>query len=109
MAHENYWKFKGTVKKLRDNENQCFICKSTENIVPHHIKSTKQNKDGYFNENNIILLCDYHHRDYHQKYPQVNAKTFCEYMRNFLIKKYDNYDETKLNKLEKENKMIKKS
>lgn len=46
----------------------------------------KQSSDDYYNENNLILLCDYHHRQYHQKYPRVNGKTFCEYMKNCIIK-----------------------
>lgn len=68
----------------------------------------KQSSDDYYNENNLILLCDYHHRQYHQKYPRVNGKTFCEYMKNCIIKKYNNYDEIEFNKLKKENKIIKK-
>lgn len=104
----NYWKFQGTIKKLKEKDNRCFVCGSTENIVPHHLKRVKRTSNDYYNENNLILLCDYHHRDYHQKYPQVNGKTFSEYMKNCLIKKYNNYDKIEFNKLKKENKTIKK-
>ncbi len=106
--HPNYWKFKRTIKELKEKNNRCFICGSSENIVPHHLKKVKQTSDDYYNKNNIILLCDDHHREYHHKYPQVNSKTFCEYMRNWLIKEYNNYDEIEFNKLKKENKAIKK-
>lgn len=57
----NYWKFLGTVRKLKEKENNCFVCGSTKNIVPHHIKQVKQTSDEYYSENNIVLLCDEHH------------------------------------------------
>ncbi len=84
--NSNYWKFLGTINKLKEKENKCFICGSNENIVPHHIKQVKQSSDDYFNENNIVLLCDKHHHHYHKKYAHVNQKTFCEFFRdNFVL------------------------
>lgn len=85
MTHENYWKLQGTIKKLRKKSNKCFICGSTEEIVPHHIRQVKQETDDYFDENNLVLLCDYHHRRYHRQYHNVNAKTFCEFLRENIL------------------------
>ena len=83
----NYWKFKGTIKKLEEKENNCFICGSEKNIVPHHIKKVKQSHADYYSEDNLVLLCDYHHHKYHKEYPNVNLKTFCEFFReNFMLK-----------------------
>ena len=86
----NYWKFLGTVRKLKEKENMCFICGSKENIVPHHIKQVKQTSDEYYSENNIVLLCDEHHHQYHNQYPNVNAKTFSEFLKRNHLKKPNN-------------------
>lgn len=77
----NYWKFKGTVKKLKEKENKCFVCGSAKDIVPHHIKKVKQTSDEYYNENNIVLLCDKHHHQYHNEYSNINSKTFSEFVK----------------------------
>ena len=78
--NENYWKLQGTIRKLKEKDNKCFICGSTENIVPHHIKQVKNNSEEYYDKNNLVLLCDYHHRKYHNQYCEVNAKTFGEFL-----------------------------
>lgn len=83
----NYWKFKGTIKKLKEKENKCFICGSDKNIVPHHLKRVKNTHSDYYSEDNLVLLCNYHHHKYHKQYPNVNLKTFCEFFRdNFVLK-----------------------
>ena len=83
----NYWKFLGTIQKLKEKENKCFICGSTKNIVPHHLKRVKQNNANYYSENNIVLLCNKHHAQYHHKYHDVNLKTFCEFLKdNYIIR-----------------------
>lgn len=83
----NYWKLKGTINKLREKENKCFVCGSSENIVPHHIRKVKQTSEDYYSEDNLVLLCDYHHHKYHKEYCEVNLKTFCEFFRdNFVLK-----------------------
>ncbi len=94
----NYWKFKGTVKKLKEKENRCFVCGSTENIGPHHIKQVKQTHKDYYNEDNIVLLCDYHHHKYHKQYPHVNLKTFCEFFRDNFVLKIKENEANKVNK-----------
>ena len=81
MVNENYWKLQGTIKKLKKKDNSCFVCGSTENIVPHHLKKVKQDSEEYFNESNLVLLCDKHHHQYHNQYKTVNPKTFSEFVR----------------------------
>ena len=107
-ANPNYWKFLGTVKKLKEKENKCFVCGSTENIVPHHIKKVNQSSDDYYNENNIVLLCDEHHHQYHQQNPHVNPKTFSEFLKKNHLKKSNNKKGGKMNfKLDNELKISK--
>lgn len=98
----NYWKLKGTIKKLKDKEKKCFVCGSTENIVPHHLKKVNQASDEYYSEDNLVLLCDEHHHQYHQQYLDINPKTFCEFLRKNHLKKPKNRGKTMNFKLEKE-------
>lgn len=42
-GNPNYWKLMGTVKKLKEKDNLCFVCGSKKDIVPHYLKRlTKQ-------------------------------------------------------------------
>jgi hypothetical protein len=84
LTNGNFWKLLGTIKKLKDKGNKCLVCGSTEDIVAHHIKKADPNSKQYYSEDNLVLLCDYHHRLYHRQYPDVNPKTFNE----FLIKNH---------------------
>ena len=94
----NYWRLQGTIKKLKEKENGCFICGSTKNIVPHHIKHVKNTHRDYYSENNLVLLCDYHHHKYHNEYPEVNLKTFCEFLRDNFVFKIKENEVNKVNK-----------
>lgn len=85
-------------QKLKEKENRCFVCGSTENIGPHHIKQVKQTHKDYYNEDNIVLLCDYHHHKYHKQYPHVNLKTFCEFFRDNFVLKIKENEANKVNK-----------
>lgn len=118
MTHENYWRMQGTIRRLRKKDNTCFVCGSTENIVPHHIKKVNPESDEYFDESNLVLLCDFHHHLYHRQYPDVNAKTFSEFLRDNHLKrqrkKGDNMDfkldkELKVSKLKKIFKLLNKT
>lgn len=94
----NYWKFKGTINKLKEKENRCFVCGSDKNVVPHHIKRVKNTHNDYYSEDNLVLLCDYHHHKYHKQYPNVNLKTFCEFFRDNFVLKINESDVDKVNK-----------
>lgn len=80
-----YYDFCGTVKKLKQ---ECFICGTTENIEPHHIRRAKQRQEIYADEKNIVMLCRTHHKRYHNKYSNanVNPKTFAEYVKRQILK-----------------------
>ena len=77
----NYWKLQGTIKKLKEKDNRCFVCGTSENIVPHHLKKVDNSSEEYYSEENLVLLCDEHHHQYHKKYSTVNPKTFSEFVR----------------------------
>lgn len=117
MTHENYWKMQETIRRLQKKDNSCFICGSTENIVAHHIKKVGQETDDYYDESNLVLLCDYHHHLYHRQYGEVNAKTFSEFSRNTHSKKKRRGDmmnfkldnELKVSKLKKIFKLLNKT
>ena len=119
VTNPNYWKFLGTIKKLKEKENRCFVCGTTENIVPHHIRKAKQSNDDYYNENNIVLLCNKHHIQYHKENSSVNPKTFGEFLKKNHFKKQDNKkgvlmnfrleNELKISKLKKIIKLLNKT
>lgn len=92
----NYWKLMGTVKKLKEKDSSCFVCGSKNDIVPHHLKKVNLTSDEYYSEDNLVLLCDYHHHKYHQQYPAVNLKTFCEFLRDNFIAHINEKDISKL-------------
>ena len=53
-------------------------------------------------KDNLVLLCDYHHHKYHNEYPEVNLKTFCEFLRdNFVFK----IKESEINKANKKRRL----
>lgn len=118
MTHQNFWKLLGTVKKLKEKDNRCFVCGSTENIVAHHIRKVEQDCEEYYSENNLVLLCDYHHHLYHRQYPNVNPKTFAEFLKKNHSKKPKNRGvkmnftldkELKISKLKKIMKLLNKT
>ena len=94
-----YYELNGVFNKLKKESNQCFICGSKEDLVPHHIKQVKPSKPEYSDEKNIVVLCRKCHKKYHKKYKKVNQKTFAEY----VIKR----NKHNINLLEKENKELK--
>lgn len=83
----NYWKLQGTIKKLKQKDNRCFVCGTSKNIVPHHLKKVDNASEEYYSEDNLVLLCDEHHHQYHNKYSTVNPKTFSEFVRKNHSKK----------------------
>lgn len=48
--------------KLRDN-NMCVVCGSMHNIELHHL--VERSLGGMGIENNLMCLCQYHHRELH--------------------------------------------
>lgn len=104
-----YYDLNSVFNKLMKTEGSCFICGSTKELGPHHIKSVKPSKEDYSNESNIVILCRHHHELYHRTYKKVNQKTFAEYVRNqntdgYKIKNLQNT----INQLRKSNKELKK-
>lgn len=63
-----YYQFHETVEKLRKEDDSCFICGSTKNVKPHHIRRVKESDPRYANQGNIVLLCPRHHHKFHKLY-----------------------------------------
>lgn len=77
-----YYEFLETVEKLKKEDDTCFICGSKNKCSPHHIIHVSENHNLYSDEQNIVFLCEYHHRKYHKIYgsgKRVNLKTFGTY------------------------------
>lgn len=74
-----YYEFLETVKKLRNENDSCFICGSTKRVNPHHIHKVKDSDKRFADRNNVVLLCGPHHHLFHQLYGSgkgVNCKNF---------------------------------
>ena len=65
---EHYFRFLENVEKLREEDDSCFICGSTDNIKPHHIRRVKESDKRYGSFSNIVLLCPKHHNMFHREY-----------------------------------------
>ena len=83
------WKWFNYRKKFLAANTKCYCCGQQSNVVDHYV-AWKLDKEKYFwNEQNYIPLCDYHHNfitakfDRHSK-PLVKEKS--EWIKNYREK-----------------------
>ena len=79
-----YYQFHNLVEKLRQEDNSCYICGSTKNVKPHHIRRVKESNPQYAAASNVVLLCGHHHGKFHQLYGSgkgVNRHNFDIYVK----------------------------
>ena len=79
-----YYQFHNLVEKLRKEDNSCYICGSTKNVKPHHIRRVKESNPQYAAASNVVLLCGHHHGKFHQLYGSgkgVNRHNFDVYVK----------------------------
>lgn len=72
--------------KIRDN-NKCSLCDGNFKLTPHHLNGWNWYIQGRYDEENLILLCDYCHNDFHSIYLKGNNTLFqfLEYIQNYPI------------------------
>ena len=90
------------------NEEKCCICKSKDNLEPHHIIHTTKYDDLYNSIDNVVVMCHDCHHNYHQKYnPEIGFKTLLKFQREY----WENYCpglKTENKKLSKQNNDLRK-
>ena len=92
-----YYEFLENVEKLRKEDDTCFICGSRNNCSPHHIIRVSENNRQFCEMQNIVFLCEYHHRKYHRIYGSgkgVNHKNFGLYCRDEFRRESQKYAAT---------------
>ena len=59
INHSRYfYEFQNTINIVkREQGYKCFICGSTDNLGPHHIKKVKQSNALYASKENVVILC----------------------------------------------------
>lgn len=82
-----YYDFQQVVGNMMKGKPKCFVCGSTRNVGPHHIRKVKQSNQQYADKNNLVLLCKSCHSKYHSRYRGINQKTFALFLREELHKK----------------------
>ena len=81
-----YWKRKSWVRELFWKYSECEICKTKEELEPHHIIKTDKTKELYYDLNNGVLLCHRCHSLYHRKFPEINPSTLLEFSQQYSEK-----------------------
>ena len=105
-----FYDFQRVVENMMRGNPKCFICGSTKNVGPHHLKKVRPNNALYGDKSNIVLLCKHHHSKYHNCVgnKNVNPKSFAVFLRDELNKEIYNLDimvrteRNKVKRLEKE-------
>ena len=99
-----YYDLGYTFNKLKKESDGCFVCGSKDNLEPHHLKQVKPSKSDYSEENNLVVLCNYCHHNYHSQYKKVNPKTFAAFVKKASS---DKSKDITINQLRKNNKKLK--
>ena len=81
-----YWKRKSWVCELFWKYSECAICKTKDELEPHHIIKTDKSKELYYDLNNGVLLCHRCHSLYHKKFPEINPSTLLEFSQQYSEK-----------------------
>lgn len=68
---------------LLKRSDRCEVCKSRDNLQPHHIIPVHVYDKMYFDTDNGAVLCKSCHDTYHQNYFPINRQTFEEFKRNY--------------------------
>lgn len=84
-----YYDFQRVVGNMMKGNPKCFVCGSTRNVGPHHIRKVKSNSQQYADSSNIVLLCAPCHHRYHNRYgnKRINQKTFALFVKAELHKR----------------------
>ena len=101
-----YYDFQRVIENMLQGTPKCFICGSTKNVGPHHLRKVKRNNPAYADRDNIVLLCRHHHSKYHNKFgnKEINPKTFAVFLRDELnheLHKMDIQVRTERNKVKR--------
>lgn len=81
--NSEHWRNKKE-EALKIHGTFCFVCKCTARLDIHHIRY-----DNLYNENikdDLVVLCRFHHEDYHNYHELASAKNFKKYCDYWKVK-----------------------
>jgi hypothetical protein len=78
------------VKYIIVRDVKCILCDGDFKLTPHHLDGWNWCEEKRYDEENLVLLCNYCHEDFHSKYLKGNntKAQFLEYTQNYNL---DNY------------------
>lgn len=75
--------FKATEEILKQ-EKKCCICRTKTNLEPHHILHTTKYDELHNSIENLVVMCNTCHHNYHQKYHyNIGFKTLLEFQQDY--------------------------
>lgn len=101
---QTYWKFREIANELLQEQSKCRICGSQKDLVLHHVIKCEHDEILYINPDNIIVLCNACHAEYHRNYPEISPESLID----FIVSKYEKKKKRKKNTSRKHRRMIKK-
>ena len=75
----SYWKLQDNINKKLMDTTKCEICGRTEDLTVHHIIPCKNYERLYVNKDNLIVICQRCHNEYHKKYKKINPSTLLKF------------------------------
>lgn len=72
-------------KKVKQRDKCCQVCGEEDKPLEcHHIFPVAKYPSLADNEHNMIMLCQHHHRKYHELYEgNLGAETFAKFLRDY--------------------------
>ena len=72
-------------KRVKQRDGRCQVCgEISKPLECHHIFPVAKYPSLADDEHNMIILCQHHHRKYHEIYEgNIGADTFAKYMREY--------------------------
>lgn len=81
-------RWKKLTEIIKDRDHNCIICKSKSKLTAHHLNGWNWAVEERFSKDNLVLLCNICHDNFHKKYRKGNntKEQFLEYIDNYDFK-----------------------
>lgn len=95
-------------EEILKKETECCICGSKTNLEPHHILHTTKYDELHDSIENLVVMCNNCHHNYHQKYNyDLSFRTLLQFQKEYW-QEYCPKLKTMNKKLKKQNKDLRK-
>lgn len=67
-------------EEILKNETECCICRSKDNLEPHHVIQVNKYDEFYNSRDNVVVMCHECHHQYHQtNIGEINIRTLLKF------------------------------